>query len=178
MNAGRIRVLAAACIASLAASSFSGDVNAQRGEQAERNQPSIAKGCLDHPSIDRTRVLNDRNIVFITADKTIYNNQLPRQCPSLRRNSLLNYGIENRRLCAGSAFQVLMRTGGVGSYTPGFICHLGNFVPITEAELEDLIAMTDEKRDRQSRRSARDSVTSTEVELPPPAEPAPAPPVE
>jgi hypothetical protein len=118
--------------------------------------------------------------VFITRDDLIYNNQLPRQCPSLRRGSLVNYAVANRQLCAGGQFQVLWQTGA-GNFTPAFTCQLGAFVPITEADLEDLTTMTDEDRDRRRsrRRSSREAVTSEQVELPPRAEPeeppAPAP---
>jgi hypothetical protein len=176
MNYRKIHARAAAYAVLLTA--FCGGVaNAQDGEQAnDDGEAGIAKMCLDNPTIKRTRILNDRNIVFITRDDRIYNNQLPRQCPSLRRNSLVNYAIAHRQLCAGGQFQVLWQTG-TGNYTPAFTCQLGTFVPITEGELEDLTAMTDEDREtrRARRRSTREAVTSEEVELPPRAEPEPAP---
>jgi hypothetical protein len=61
------------------------------------------------------------------------------------------------------------------------MCPLGVFVPITESEYEDLIAMTDENRAKAKRgRSAREAVTTEQVDPPPAAmppkpEPAPAP---
>lgn len=159
----------------------SGGASAQDGKDAaaDNDEASIAKACLDNPTIKRTQILNDRNIVFITRDDSIYNNQLPRQCPSLRRGALVNYAVANRQLCAGSQFQVLWQTG-TGNYTPAFTCQLGAFVPITEADLQDLTTMTDEDRDRRRsrKRSAREAVTSEQVELPPRAEPAPAAPAE
>lgn len=135
--------------------------------------PREAEACLDHPTIRRTRVLNDRNIVFVTRDNTIYNNQLPKECPSLRRGSLVSYPIEQRRLCAGGSFQVLWQTGAGNNYIPAFVCQLGLFVPISESELEDLTAATDESRERRPRRrSRREVVTTEQIELPP-AETAP-----
>ena len=88
----------------------------------------------------------------------------------------MSYPIEQRRLCAGGAFQVLWQTGGgASSYIPAFVCQLGYFVPISESELEDLTAATDESRDRRPRRrSRREAVTTEQVELPP-ATAAPAP---
>lgn len=174
MNHDKTRLLTAACIVWLAAT-FGGDGAAQESKHPNDDEPSVAKRCLNHPTIARTRILNDRNIVFITKDDEIYNNELPRQCPSLRRGSLVNYAIANRQVCAGGQFQVLWQTGP-GNYTPAFTCYLGGFVPITESQLEDLAAMTDEDRDRrrERRRSTREAVTSEQVELPPPAAPVPA----
>src|SRR5688572_8858256 len=79
------------------AAAQSGDATQSR-DAAQSDEPSMAQPCLNHPAVRRTKILNDRNIVFVTRDDTIYNNQLPRQCPGLRRNSLVNYGIANSRL--------------------------------------------------------------------------------
>jgi hypothetical protein len=54
------------------------------------------------------------------------------------------------------------------------MCRLGNFVPITTAELDDLVAITEENRMRARRgRSTREAVTTSPVTLPR-DEPAPA----
>jgi hypothetical protein len=164
--------------AALLAAALATGAKAQDGTtQASDSEPgSVARPCLNHPAIRRTKVLNDRNIVFVMRDDTIYSNQLPRQCPSLKRNSLVNYTIENSRVCAGDRFQVLWELGP-GNYAPAFVCQLGSFVPITEAELEDLTAMTEQDRSRSnSRRSRREAVTTEEVELPPAAAADSAPP--
>ena len=150
--------------------------SAQQGEEADPpDSPTGPRSCLPHPTITRTKILNGRNIVFVTRDNTIYNNELPKQCPSLSRRSLVNYGIQNGRICAGDRFQVLWESGP-GHYQPAAMCQLGNFVPITETELDDLTAMTEENRDRSKRgRSKREAVTTEPVEVPPrAAEPIPA----
>ena len=168
----KLRSAVAACAAALAAA-LNTPAGAQNGEGQESDAPSAVQQCLNQPAIKRTKILNEGNIVFITRDGTIYNNQLPRQCPSLKRSSLVNYGIEHSRLCAGNSFTVLYRIGN-NSLVPGFVCQLGHFLPITAAELEDLTAMTDEDRARTSRRrSSREAVTTEQVELPP-TEAAPA----
>jgi hypothetical protein len=173
MDNGRIFKLRALGVALLVAA-FGGGANAQDGEAQERDTPRVARECLSHPTIKRTKILNDRNIVFVTRDNTIYNNQLPRQCPSLKRGSLVRYPIENARLCAGGSFQLLWETSP-RNYVPAFVCQLGIFVSITESELEDLTAMTDESRERRPRRrSLREAVTTEQVELAP-VEPTPAP---
>ena len=130
------------------------------------------RACLPRPTIDRTKILSGRNIVFVTRDDRIYHNELPKACPNLNRRSLVNYGIQNGRMCAGDRFQVLMDYGQ-GNYQPAAMCQLGTFVPITEAELDDLTAMTDANRTRTRRgRSKREAVTTERVEAAPPAAPA------
>jgi len=162
----KLRSAAAAWAVALAAT-LNAPARAQSGEGQERDAPSAVQQCLNQPTIKRTKILNESNIVFITRDGTIYNNQLPKQCPSLGRRSMVNYPIEQSRLCAGNSFTVLYRIG-IDNYVPGFVCQLGRFLPITAAELEDLTAMTDEDRARTSRkRSSREAVTTEQVEVPP-----------
>lgn len=177
MSDSKTSIRTAACAALLTA--LCGGAAAQDGA-ADDDRASVAQACLDNPTIKRTRILDGRNIVFITRDGSIYNNQLPRQCPSLRRGSLVNYAVTNRKLCAGGQIQVLWETGPAGNYTPAFTCQLGAFVPITEADLEDLTTMLAEDRDQRPprRRNAREAVTSEQVELPQPAEQTPAAPAE
>ena len=69
------------------AAALNAPAGAQSGEGQESDAPSAVQQCLNHPTIRRTKILNERNIVFVTRDGTIYNNQLPRQCPSLRRTA-------------------------------------------------------------------------------------------
>jgi hypothetical protein len=65
---------------------------------------------------------------------------------------------------------------GPGDFVPTSMCELGTFVPITEAEVEDLAAVLAQDRGRRGerRRSSRDAITTRPVELP--AESAPQPP--
>jgi hypothetical protein len=112
--------------------------------------------------------LDDRNIVFVTRNEEIYLNQLTKVCTGLRRTSLVNYTIANKRQCAGDQFQVLWQTSP-GNYTPALVCRLGAFVPITPTELDELTAMTEPGERRARRRSTREAVTTEQVELPPPA---------
>ena len=66
------------------------------------DEPRVAKSCLYQNELKSTKVLDDRNILFVTRNGQSYANVLPRQCPSLRRNSLLNYTFESRRICLWS----------------------------------------------------------------------------
>jgi len=154
-------------------------IAAQQGDDAGAIDAG-PQTCLNQTDLRRVTILNARNIVFITRQDGIYNNQLPKECPGLNRKSLVNYPITNRRLCVGDRFQVLWEQSP-GNFMPASMCPLGAFVPITEAELEDLTAMTEENRGRRQRgRSAREAVTTEQVELPPAAPveaatPTPAP---
>jgi hypothetical protein len=136
---------------------------------ADEEPLSVAQECLHQHSIKRTKVLNDRNILFVDRDGQNYVNQLLRQCPSMRRNSLLNYPIANSRLCAGNSFVVLLQAG-MNNYVPSFVCQLGMFAPVSEDEVADIMAMTKEPDSpRARRRSERDMVETERVELPQPA---------
>jgi hypothetical protein len=173
MDKGSILRRSSATCAVLLAAAFTTANVAQEAADTVAETSSSPRSCLAHPTIDRTKILNDRNIVFVTRDDTIYHNELPKQCPSLKRNSLVNYGIANGRVCVGDRFQVLLEASP-GNYLPSFICQLGSFRPISATELEDLVAMTEENRERRRRgRSSREAVTSAQVELPR-AEAAPA----
>ena len=151
---------------------------AQQGDSDDDARTALS--CLDNRTIRRTTVLNGRNILFVMRDGRHYNNALPRECPSLNRRSLVNYAVESNRLCAGSQFQVLWQNGAA-DYVPAFTCQLGAFLPIAEDEAADLLATSDPRPNRREprRRTGRDVVTSTPVELPKPppatgpAEPAP-----
>jgi hypothetical protein len=174
METGSVRRRSTAACAALLAAAFAAPDAAGQGNEAElASRSSELLSCLAHPTIDRTKILNDRNIVFVTRNDAIYNNELPKQCPSLKRNSLVNYGIANGRLCAGDRFQVLWEPRP-GNYLPAFMCQLGPFRSITATEYEDLVAMTEENREKRRRgRSSREAVTTEQVELPRP-EAAPA----
>lgn len=124
------------------------------------------RACLVHSSIKRTRVIDARNIVFVTRDGSHYVSQLSRPCPSMRRNSLLNYPIQSGQLCAGATFAVLMDVGM--NRVPTFMCQLGPFLPRTEDEIADLEAMTGESRVKR-RRTGRDMIEATPVEPPTPS---------
>lgn len=124
------------------------------------------KSCLYQNDLRRTTVLDDRTILFRTRAGQTYSNTLPRKCPTLRSNSILNYSVDGGRICAGNMFQVLMNTGF--GQSPTFVCALGIFVPISEDEAADLIARSTQSEDnpRRRRRAERDLVHIEPVEPP------------
>ena len=159
--------------AALLAASFAVPGLAQQGERTDAaDDGSGSVSCLKQADIRRVKILSNRNIVFFTRFEEIYNNALPKQCPGLQRNSLVNYPITSGRLCSGDRVQVL-REQQPGNYLSTALCPLGAFVAITDAELEDLATMTDADRTSRPRgRSRREAATSEQVELPPASPPA------
>jgi hypothetical protein len=166
-----------ATCAALLAAALAAPGLAQQGDQDDgSDEVSGPVACLKQPEIRRARILSNRNIVFVTRFDEIYNNELPKECPGLHRNSLVSYPVTSARLCAGDRFQVLWEQRP-GSYVPAALCPLGRFVPITATELEDLMTMTESNRGRRQRgRSTREAVTTQQVELPAAAAPPTVPP--
>ena len=164
--------------AALLAAALAAPGLAQQSEDANgaTEATSGPAACLNQAEIRRAKILSNRNIVFVTRFEEIYNNELPKECPGLQRNSLVSYPVTSARLCAGDRFQVLWEQRP-GSYMPAALCPLGRFVPITATELEDLMSITEANRGRRQRgRSTREAVTTEQVELPAAATPAPVPP--
>ena len=85
---------------------------------ADDRAAPAATSCLARENIRTTKVIDDRNILFTTRDRTMYNNQLSRHCPGMRRSTPLSFTYADHRLCSGSTFSVLMRIGS-GSPIPG-----------------------------------------------------------
>lgn len=147
---------------------------------------SVAQSCIHHPSIKRSRVLNDRNILFVMNDDRMFNNVLPKQCPGMRRNTTLSYTYSNNSdLCNGSTVTVLERVGASSNTTPftvpgsnqhialpapafvaTFVCPIGLFVPVTQDEVDLIIATTEQPKRRGGRRGGRDLIESAPVALP------------
>jgi hypothetical protein len=177
MDKGSVLKRSSAAGAALLAAVLAASGSAQDGADADAAEAASGpQTCLKQPEIRRAKILGNRNIVFVTRFEEIYNNVLPKQCPGLQRNSLVSYPVTSARLCAGDRFQVLWEQQP-GRYMPAALCPLGMFVPITEAELEDLVTMTETNRGRRQRgRSTREAVTTEQVELPAEAPPVAAPP--
>lgn len=123
--------------------------------------------CVSMNSIRSTKVLDDQRVLFIQSKDKVFLNRLDRECLGLFRNGTFTYkvqsGARHARLCDTDSITVLETTGR------GLNCGLGLFEPLSQAEVDNLIA---------GPRSP--GITSAPVELPKeeqtPPEPAPAPP--
>jgi hypothetical protein len=128
------------------------------------------RDCVIVSNIDEFEAVDDQNLIFHMRGREVLRNHLPRRCPGLERENRIAYETKaGRRLCSSDTITVL-EDSGFGGFRPGFTCRLGEFVPLSPEEVEDL----DRPEDSQSAQSA---IETTEVDLPPaePAEPAEEP---
>jgi hypothetical protein len=142
----------------VAASGAGGPALAQDGE------PLVAQQCIQRSLIRRTKILDDRNILFYMRNGVVYNNVLPRQCPSLNPGTLLGYSYRGGQLCADSSVQVYwqMDTRRI----PAFLCRIGMFAPLTDSEVDDLIAAKQASSGRGARKRGREPVKVEPAEVP------------
>jgi len=96
--------------------------------------------CVRASNIRSTLVLDDQTILFYMRGNRVFQNQLPEECPRLRKEGRFSYerrvGQRVGRLCSIDAITVLESF----SVTPfGATCRLGKFHPITPTEA-DVIA--------------------------------------
>jgi hypothetical protein len=92
--------------------------------------------CVIISRIDQTDAIDDQNIIFRMRGDRVYRNTLPRACPNLQRENRIAYSTSTARLCSIDTITVL-EDFGVG-FRPGFTCRLGQFVPLSPAEVEDI----------------------------------------
>jgi hypothetical protein len=155
----------------------------------EEKEAKTAAACLRRTEIKSTKVLDARNVLVTMRDRSTYRSQLAKQCPGLRRGSAMSLTYSDNKLCAGSTFTVLMRAGASTNSTsvtvpgsnehlsvpgpafvPGAVCQLGIFTPISDDEINALVAATTEDQ-RSRRRGDRDAVRTEAIETAPaPAE--------
>jgi hypothetical protein len=150
-----------ALLGSMAALSL-GMAAAQDGEDSDE-----PVRCVSMNSIRSTKVLDDQRVLFVQSKDKVFLNRLDRECLGLFRNGTFTYkvqsGARHARLCDTDSITVLETTGR------GLNCGLGLFEPLSQAEVDTLIA---------GPRSP--PITSAPVELPqeeqtPPPAPAPPP---
>ena len=77
-----------------------------------------------------------RTSSFTCAAATLYRNHLPRKCPGLERENRIAYETHSSRLCSIDTITVLEDFAAF--FRPGFTCRLGEFVPLSQAEVEEL----------------------------------------
>ena len=155
----------AAAVAAVAAPSWLG---AQDDEEGAFDR--TPHDCVSLQLVESTDVVDDQNIIFTLRRDKVYRNHLPRKCPGLEREGRFAYESTNGRLCSIDTITVLEQFG-VG-FTRGFTCRLGEFVPLSPAEVEDLDPRHPENR--PARRGIEARPVETEPAPPAAADPAPA----
>ena len=130
---------------------------AQDGEPADEDSAEQAAGlieafdrepvdCIIHSRIDRTKVIDERTVVFYMRGGDVYRNRLSYDCPRLVREKRFSYDVRTSRLCSVDYISVLEYWGS--SLREGMPCGLGSFYPITEEEAEFLGLEPDEMLER------------------------------
>ena len=97
-----------------------------------------AKRCVSLMRVDRTDVVDDKNILFYMQGDEIYLNHLSRHCPGLNSRQAFMYQTSAGRLCDVDTITVLDNLGF--GFSPGISCGLGRFYPITEEAAKELKA--------------------------------------
>ncbi|HEY9183504.1 MAG TPA: hypothetical protein VIQ99_09910 [Gammaproteobacteria bacterium] len=98
--------------------------------------------CVRVTSIDKTEAVDDQNILFHMRGDAVYRNHLPQRCPRLEQEDRIAYRVFGGRLCSSDTITVVEQ--GVFGLQPGFTCGLGDFVPLSPEEVEDLRAQEDD----------------------------------
>jgi hypothetical protein len=96
--------------------------------------------------------------------RRVYRNTLPRECPGLERENRITFETRTSRLCSSDTITVLEDFGGfggagVGGFRRGFTCRLGEFVPMSPADIEELEALEEGGFDQRA-------IETTSIELP------------
>jgi len=92
--------------------------------------------CIITSRITQTDAIDDQNIIFRMRGNRVYRNTLPRTCPNLQRENRIAWETSTSQLCNIDTITVL-EPYGLG-FRPGFTCRLGEFVPLSPAEVEDI----------------------------------------
>ncbi|MDZ7784717.1 MAG: hypothetical protein U5K56_17835 [Halioglobus sp.] len=143
-----LHVVMAATLALVLSVSY--QVNAQENgeagngpESASEQQPldelvGEKKKCVSLARIDRTRVVDDRSILFYMRGGDIYMNRLPHRCIGLRRGETFMYKTSLNQLCNVDIITVLDDIGF--GFSRGASCGLGSFQLIGEEAAKMLLS--------------------------------------
>ena len=150
-----VRLLAVAGVAAGLFPLVSASTALAQGDAAFDRTP---QDCITVSRIDQTEALDDQNILFRMRGNQVFRNHLPRRCPGLERENRIAYRTSVGRLCSIDTITVLEQFG-VG-FRDGFTCRLGEFVPLSPAEVEELEA-------REEGRAGQSAIETSEVEAEP-----------
>jgi hypothetical protein len=136
---------------------------AQGEEEIDFDFDRTPKKCITTSRIRDTDIIDDRTIVFrMRGNREVYRNYLPRECPGLERNDRFSHRTMNGQLCDIDTITVLEQFAG--RINESFTCRLGEFIPITREEAEEL------ELEKEGQGGRRRAISSEPVELPDGAE--------
>lgn len=125
-------------LASIVAAGGAGTAAAQE-EAGERDLE--ATHCVRIQSIRDIDIVDSGTLIFRMRGGEVYRNDLPHECPGLRRDDVLMYRSSVGQLCSVDIVTVL-EDWGFG-FSPGASCGLGMFEPITEQIADELMGSAD-----------------------------------
>jgi hypothetical protein len=160
---GVTAALALSCAPSASAQGDSTQGDRTRSDSAQVDEEEFdrtPRRCLSTARIRQTDILDDRTILFyLRGNREVFRTYLPRECPGLERNDRFSYHTTNGQLCDVDTITVLEQFGA--GLSPSFTCRLGDFIPITREEAEDL------KLESEGEALKRKAIRSAPAELPP-----------
>jgi hypothetical protein len=92
----------------------------------------VREECIGLKQIERSKVIDDRNILFYLRGDVVFNNQLPEDCRFLSRYRNFEYRLSRARLCRMDRITVVDTSGAVRGRTRGASCPLGPFYRLTD----------------------------------------------
>jgi hypothetical protein len=129
------------------------------GQEGEEDAPfdRTPRDCVIVSTIRQTDAIDDQNIIFRMRGNRVYRNHLPRTCPGLQRENRISFRTTTSRLCSIDTITVLEQIGV--EFRPGFTCRLGEFVPLSPAEVEEL-------ESREDGEAGQSAIETSSIELP------------
>ena len=112
--------------------------------------------CLNTTSYRRVEVLDNRRLAFHGRGDRVWLNQLRMPCVGLRSDHTLSFELRSNQVCAMDTFRGLTMSFG-GPMPMGPSCFLGEFEPITKAQVTLLKDALKQQRDaaRKARRNKK-----------------------
>lgn len=104
---------------------------ADEADEAEEVWEQKTQRCISTRTLKSTRIVDDQNVLFFKAGRTVYHNILPKQCKGLARYGQFTYGTLAGSICERDAIRVIDNNSGV----PGRTCLLGIFYKITKDDI-------------------------------------------
>lgn len=98
-------------------------------------EASEGERCIHLARIDRTKVIDNRHILFYMKGGDVYSNELPHKCIGLRKGKTFMYKTSLNKLCNVDTITVLDDLGF--GYSRGATCGLGKFQPVEMFEPEE-----------------------------------------
>ena len=114
---------------------------------AQEEEPVVdgdTRRCLNIRRIRRTRIVDDRNMLFYASGSVVYHNILRQPCNGLAREGRYGYETSAGSLCTSDIIYVLY-DDAFGGLRRGNACSLGTFHEITAEDAKALLESDNEK---------------------------------